>query len=516
MQITASENSKRIAKNTLFLYFRSILTLGVGLYTSREVLAQLGVSDFGIYNVVGGVILLFSFIQNAMHSATSRFFTFDLGKGNYEQLEKTFSLSVIIHIFTSLIIFVLGETVGLWFLNTQLNIPGERMEAANFVYQFTIFTACIGILQMPYMVAINAHEKMKVYAYAGVSDAVFKLAVVLSLSFAPIDKLKFYSVLLFIVYVVMAAFYKIYCHRNFKETHFKFFWDKKKFWTMINFSGWSSISSLAFILALYGGNMLLNIFYGVKLNAAMGISNQVSNACNQFSWTFLAAVFPQLTKNYASGNIEYLNSLIIRSSKFAFFLCLLLILPLALNINLVLSVWLKTVPEYASEFCLLAFLNMAIYIVFAPIYQTIIATGKIKTFYIIDSLFLFGIVLLTYVLLHWTPMSLLLSHAIINSVRFIFAIWLLSKLMEFSVWNFIKHSLFKNMLVAAVACPIPVFISFHFAEWEALFLTTIVFLLLFGFAVLFLGMNSEERLQVKSYALNFFISKMPMPPKKTL
>jgi O-antigen/teichoic acid export membrane protein len=500
---TESENNKRIAKNTLFLYLRSILTLGVGLYTSREVLAQLGVSDFGIYNVVGGVILLFSFIQSAMYSATSRFFTFDLGKGDYEQLKKTFSLSIIIHIFTTLVIFILGESIGLWLLNTQLNIPENRIGAANFVYQFTIFSACIGILQMPYMVVINAHERMKIYAYAGIADAIFKLAVAISLGFAPIDKLKFYSILLFCVYVAMTAFYQIYCHKNFKETHFKWFWDKKMFWTRINFSGWSSLAALAFILSMYGGNILLNIFYGVNLNAAMGVSNQVSNACNQFTWTFLAAVFPQLTKNYASGNIEYLNSLIIRSSKFVFFLSLLLIFPLTLNIELVLSIWLKNVPEYTRELCLVAFLNIMIYITYVPISQTIIATGKIKTFYIITSLFSFGTVLLVYILLHWTPTAILLSHAAIDGIRFIFMVWLLSKLMEFSVRNFIRHCLFKNILVTIVACPIPIFIRFHFTEWIALFLTTVTFLLSFGFAVLFLGMTSEERLQIKNYALNF-------------
>jgi O-antigen/teichoic acid export membrane protein len=224
-----SENNKRIGKDRLFLYFRSILTLGVGLYTSREVLAQLGVSDFGIYNVVGGVIVLFSFIQGAMNSATSRFFTFDLGKGDFEQLKKTFSLSVAIHIFTAILIFILGETIGLWFLNTQLIIPEERMGAANFVYQFTVFTACVGILQVPYMVAITAHERMKVFAYAGIADAVFKLAVVLALGFATFDKLKVYSVLLFGVFVVMNGFYYVCCRRNFSETRFKWFWDKRMF-----------------------------------------------------------------------------------------------------------------------------------------------------------------------------------------------------------------------------------------------------------------------------------------------
>ena len=276
-------------------------------------LAQLGVEDFGIYNVVGGVIVLFSFIQNAMSSATSRFFTFDLGKGDFEALKKTFSLSVVIHIFTALIILILGETVGLWFLNTQLVIPVERMEAANFVYQFSIITACIAILQVPYMTAITAHERMKVFAYAGIADAVFKLAVALALGFAPIDKLKFYSVLLFSVYVVMAIFYRVYCLRSFKETHFEWFWDRKMFLERMGFSGWTTLSGISVIAALQGVNMLLNMFHGVVANAAYGIMTQVSSAMTQFANNFFTAVNPQITKSYARGDMDYLHSLLFRS-----------------------------------------------------------------------------------------------------------------------------------------------------------------------------------------------------------
>jgi len=323
--MTASENNKRIAKNTLFLYFRSLLTFVAGLYTSREVLAQLGISDFGIYNVVGGIIVLFSFIQNAMYSATGRFFTFDLGKGDFEQLKKTFDLSIVIHIFTALIIFILGETVGLWFLNTQLSIPSERMEAANFVYQFSIFAACIGILQIPYLVAINAHERMKVYAYIGIAESMFYLAIAISLGFAPIDKLKFYSILLFCLYIVRAVFYRIYCHRNFKETHFKWFWDKKMFLERIGFGGWTTLGGISAIAAYQGVNMLLNVFHGVITNAAFGIMNQVSNAVAQFMGNFSAAVNPQITKSYAKNDFDYLHSLIFRSTKFIF-LCMFVIL----------------------------------------------------------------------------------------------------------------------------------------------------------------------------------------------
>jgi len=303
---TNAENNKRIAKNTLFLYFRSILTLGVGLYTSREVLAQLGVSDFGVYNVVGGVIVLFSFIQGAMNSATSRFFTFDLGKGDFEQLKKTFSLSVVIHIFTALLILILGETVGLWFLNTQLVIPEDRMGAANFVYQFSVFTACVGILQVPYMVAITAHERMKVFAYAGIADAVFKLAVVLALGFAPFDKLEFYSVLLFGVFVLMNGFYYVYCRRSFRETRFEWFWDRGMFLERMGVGGWTTLGGISVIAALQGVNMLLNMFHGVVANAAYGIMTQVSNAMNQFAGNFFTI----------RSHLENINALLATSSCF--------------------------------------------------------------------------------------------------------------------------------------------------------------------------------------------------------
>ncbi|GBU25137.1 hypothetical protein R83H12_01777 [Fibrobacteria bacterium R8-3-H12] len=320
MQNSNAENNKRIAKNTLFLYFRSILTLAVGLYTSREVLAQLGVSDFGIYNVVGGVIVLFSFIQGAMNSATSRFFTFDLGKGDFEQLKKTFSLSIVIHIFTALLILMLGETIGLWFLNTQLVIPEDRMGAANFVYQFTVFAACVGILQVPYMVAITAHERMKVFAYAGIADAVFKLAVVLALVFAPFDKLEFYSVLLFGVFVVMNGFYYVYCRRNFGETRFRWFWDREMFLERMGFGGFEFFGGVSHILAIQAGVILINRFYGVLLNAANGVSQQVVNAAHSFTANFFTAIAPQITKSLANGEMDYFYDLIIRSSKFCFLL----------------------------------------------------------------------------------------------------------------------------------------------------------------------------------------------------
>jgi O-antigen/teichoic acid export membrane protein len=499
MQNSATENNKRIAKNTLFLYFRSILTLVVGLYTSREVLAQLGVSDFGIYNVVGGVIVLFSFIQGAMNSATSRFFTFDLGKGDFEQLKKTFSLSVIIHIFTALLIFILGETAGLWFLNTQLVIPEERMEAANFVYQFTIFTACVGILQVPYMVAITAHERMKIFAYAGVADAVFKLAVVLALGFAPFDKLKFYSVLLFCVFIAMNIFYYVYCRRNFKETRFKWFWDKGMFLERMGFGGFELLGGISGILAIQGGAFLLNRFYGVLLNAANGVAQQVISASNAFSTNFLTAVNPQITKSLAIGEMDYFYNLVIRSSKFCFLLSFMFMVPLMLQMDFVLSIWLKEVPEYAGIFCQLSIVNVLLCFPFYPIWHGITSTGKIKKYRIIDSLMIMSIFLFTYLGLHFSPIGYACSHIFVNIFRVIYAVLVIRKLTKFPIGKFISLSLVKCFAVGIISIPLPFYISLNINGWQGFLICLGVFLAMFAASTLFIGLNANERKKLRIF-----------------
>jgi len=498
--MTPSENNKRIAKNTLFLYFRSILTLGVGLYTSREVLAQLGVSDFGVYNVVGGVIVLFSFIQNAMSSATSRFFTFDLGKGDFEQLKKTFSLSVLIHIFTALLIFILGETVGLWFLNTQLVIPAERMEAANFVYQFTIFTACVGILQVPYMVAINAHERMKIFAYAGIADAVFKLAVVLALGFAPFDKLKVYSVLLFGVYIVMVIFYRIYCHRSFPETRFKWFWDKRLFLERMGFGGWTTLGGISSVAALQGVNMLLNMFHGVIANAAYGIMTQVSNTMNQFANNFLAAVNPQITKSYAKGDVDYLHSLLFRSGKFSFFISFAFAVPLVINMDFVLHLWLKIVPEYAVIFCQIRIADWVMWLLVTPLAIAVTSTGKIKQVMIIDSIFISMDFILSYIFLSqkFSPVSVPIIYMSVNIFRYVLYLFFSRKLINLPIRQYLCKVYIKSLLVTLVSVPLPIFISFYTKCWTALFATTGSFALPFLLSVIFFGLDKNERSMIFS------------------
>jgi O-antigen/teichoic acid export membrane protein len=502
---TPSENNKRIAKNTMFLYFRSILLLLVGLYTSREVLAQLGVSDFGIYNVVGGVIVLFSFIQNAMSSATSRFFTFDLGKGDFEQLKKTFSLSVVIHVFTALIIFVLGETVGLWFLNTQLVIPEERMGAANFVYQFSVLSACVGILQVPYMVAINAHERMKVYAYFGIADAVFKLAIAVSLGFASVDKLKFFSVLLFVVYIVMVGFYWIYCHRSFPETHFKWFWDKRMFLERIGFGGWTTLSGISAIAALQGVNMLLNVFHGVVANAAYGIMTQVSNAMTQFANNFFAAVNPQITKSYARGDIDYLHSLLFRSIKFSFLISFALAVPLVLNMDFILSLWLKEVPQYAVVFCQIRVVDWCLCMFFIPYFYAIMATGEIKKFIIFDGILTMQHLIFAYIFfkLGFSPIVVPIIYICVDIVRIVVIIFFSRTLIKIPIDKFFYKVVFRLFIVVIISLPFPIFFYGNFLASAS------IFLILFLPSVIFMGLEKKEKELIFAYIKNFFQKLLP-------
>jgi O-antigen/teichoic acid export membrane protein len=400
---------------------------------------------------------------------------------------------MVIHIFTALLILVLGETVGLWFLNTQLVIPEERMGAANFVYQFTILTACIGILQLPYMVTINAHERMKVYAYAAIADAVFKLAVAISLSFAPIDKLKFFSVLLFAVYIVMVGFYQIYCHKNFPETHFKWFWDKKLFLERMAFSGYEFLGGISAVLAVQGGTILINRFYGILLNAANGVSERVMAAANQFTANFFAAMAPQITKSLSKGEMNYFYSMVIRSSKFCFLLNFLVMAPLALQIDFVLDVWLKIVPDYAGIFCQLNIINIILYFTFMPVWHGIISTGRNKKFRIIDSFMLIMMFPLTYFSLHFSPIGHICSIILVNFFRIIYAIFSLRKLTGFSIRTLVRQSLVKCLAVGSISIPLPFIVGNYLTGIYGFFASCSCFLVMFVPSSLFLVLTKNER-----------------------
>lgn len=375
-------NSKRIAKNTIYLYLRTLLVMGVSIYTSRIILDALGIEDYGIYNVVGGFVSMFSVLSGTLTAASQRFIAFELGKSD-SNVKKVFSTTLSIHILLAFILLGLLEVVGLWFLNYKMNIEPNRMIAANWVFQCSVVTFCVNLISIPYNAAIIAYEKMSAFAYISIFEVFAKLAAVYALYTIMFDSLIVYAILMLLVAVILRAIYGIYCNKNFSECKYYPCFEKKIFKEILSFSGWNFIGSSAAILNSQGINMLINLFFGVTLNAARGLASQVDNAINTFVQNFMMALNPQITKSYAAGDFEYVNKMIILGTKFAFFLFWILCLPVYLNTDFILSVWLKQVPDYAALFIQLGIIYNLVQNLSQCLYTTMLATGRIKKYQII-------------------------------------------------------------------------------------------------------------------------------------
>lgn len=376
-------SSKTIAKNTLFLYFRMFLVMGVTLYMSRIVLDELGVSDYGIYSLVGGIVALFGFLNSSMSSATQRYLAFDLGKKDEIRLQKTFSVTLTIHIGIAILILIVAETIGLWYVNYKVVLPPDRLFAANMVYQFSVLTALIGIIQVPYDSLIIAYEKMNVYAYISIIEVGFKLGLVFLLVVYGGDKLIAYAAMMFLVSLLIRLAYQIYCRRNYRASKYKFEYDKIYFKELISYSGWNLFGGIASVSRGQGINIVLNLFFGTVVNAAYGLTLQVQGAVNQFVTNFQKAVNPQIIKSYSEGNLERMHNLIIQSSKFSFLLMFILVAPILFNTEFILNLWLKNPPEYTAVFVQLSLIGVLIDCISYPFQTGIQATGKIKYYLIV-------------------------------------------------------------------------------------------------------------------------------------
>lgn len=361
-----SENNKRIAKNTFLLYFRMLFTMGVSLYTSRVVLNTLGVEDFGIYNVVGGVVVMFSFLNSSLATATQRFLNYEMGQGNALKLEKVFSIALTGHYLIALSVILLAETIGLWFVSTQLEIPAERMHAALWVYQFSILTLAVSIISVPYNAVIIAHERMKVFAYVSIAEVSLKLTVVFLLVYLSFDKLVLYAFLLLVVAVIVRMIYATYCKRNFTECKYRFIFEKDLFAQMFCFSGWMFTGTLSNLFSSQGVNILINMFFGPIQNAARGIAYQIQGTVNAFVTNFMVAVQPQIVKSYSQGNYSYMYKLVFMASRYSFYLLFLLSLPVLLQTQYLLQLWLKNVPDYSVLFTQLVVIDLLINSSFTP------------------------------------------------------------------------------------------------------------------------------------------------------
>ena len=478
------------------LYFRMILTMIVSLYTSRVILNTLGVEDYGIYNVVGGVVSMFAFFNSAMSSATQRFLSFEIGKGDFAQLRKTFNATQIIHIGIAVFIFILAETVGLWFLKTYLVIPPERLEAAIWVYHFSVLSFMVSIIQVPYNATIIAHERMNVYAYVSIIDVTLKLLIVFMLTWITYDKLKLYGILHFGVVFIIAAIYRVYTRRNFKESKFEFVKDQKLYKTLISFTGWSLFGNIAGVAQGQGVNIILNIFFGPVVNAARGIAVQVQAAVNSFVTNFQMASNPQIIKSYATNDNEYMTSLVIRSSKFSFYLLFLLSLPIILEINQILKLWLKNVPTYAPIFTILILVVILITSISGPLKIAVQATGKIAVYQAVIGTLLFLTLPISYVFLKlgYPPEVTLYVTIVIEIVALIFRFFFLKKLIGFPVSRFLKDVVVRNIIIVVFSTSLPLFVRFRMdANFWRLIIIVCIALIWNAIIIYIVGLNKTEK-----------------------
>jgi O-antigen/teichoic acid export membrane protein len=492
----SSENNKRIAKNTAMLYFRMLLTMAVSLYTSRVVLNTLGVEDFGIYNVVGGFVAMFGFLNSAMASATQRFLAFEIGKQDKIQLRNVFSMSVNIHFFIAFIIFIFGETVGLWFVNTQLTIPFERMAAARFVYQFSVFTLLVYILSVPYNAMIIAHERMNVFAWVSIAEVSLKLFIVFMLQWFGFDKLKFYAILMFGVALIIRIIYGIYCNKKIRESKFRFYWDTPLFKILINYAGWNLWGNSASVIMGQGVNILLNIFFGPAVNAARSIAFQVKVAINQLVVNFQMALNPQIIKSYAVKDFNYMHQLIFQGAKYSFFLLFILSLPIILEAETILKLWLKTVPEYTIIFTQLVIINILIDSISGPLMTAAQASGMIKLYQgVVGGLLILNLpVSYLFLKFGFSPEITLYVSIGISIIALYARLRIISPLVNLNIFLYFKEVIFRIIPVTLIAIIIPIIIITNLREgFSRLVITVLISSIIVGTTVYFVGLGKSER-----------------------
>lgn len=501
-------NNKRIAQNMVFLYFRQFLTMAVAIYTSRIVLKVLGVVDYGVYNVVGGIVTMFAFLNSALAQATQRFIAYGLEKDDIDKQRKTFSMLMNVHILISLILFVLCETVGLWLFYNKLVIPAERVDVAFWVMQCSILTLMISVTQVPYNASIFGHEKMNAYAYISIFEVMLKLGVIITLQYFFSDKLLAYGIIMLGAQLVVAIIYRIYCLRKFDNCNYSLYWSQPMFRQIFNFSSWNLIGNLAYTMNGQGMNFLINIFFGPVYNAAKGIATAVEAAVTSFVTNFQGASIPQIIKSYAAGDTAYCYKLNFKSSKFSFFLFMMISLPLISVINPVLSLWLVEVPHYANIFCVLSLLYIQTNTMSGTLQNVAQATGHIRNYQLSNGILKMLPLPFVYVLYKFgAPINTYLYVLIIFSVigMFVQLLALRSIIKDFPVVSYLKQVTLPEIAVFIV----PGLISFycynlHYNSLLMAMVTAIGVFTFTGITVWLGGLTKHEREWIKSMILTKF------------
>ncbi len=491
-------DNARLAKNTMFLYFRMIFIMAVTLYTSRVVLRVLGVEDFGIFNVVAGVVAMFGFLNSSMSATTQRFISFSLGRGD-DNLNKVFSTCVLTHALIALGVLVLVESVGLWFLYNKMIIPEVRMNAAFWVFQFSALSTVVTVMSIPFNADIIAHEKMSAFAYISIVEVCLKLLIVFLLDVGNIDKLVLYGFLLLLVQCGIFLTYMGYCLRHFKESRFRFVYEKKLFSEVFSFAGWNLWGYLASILYTQGLNILLNVFFGPVVNAARGLANQVDGAIRLFASNFQMAINPQIVKTYAAKDLESMHKLVFRSSKFSFFLLLALSLPVMIEAPMILRLWLSTVPDWTASFLRLMLVVVIVDSVANPLMTSAAATGRIKLYQSVLGGIQLLIVPVAYVVLRMggEPNSVFVVHICICLIAFAVRLFIVRGMIGLSIKKYLMEVCVKSGVVTVVATVLPLTLYFSMTN-SLLSAIVVVFVSLGSVAVsaYAIGLTKSERVFV--------------------
>lgn len=497
-----SPNNKRIAKNTLLLYFRMLIQMVVSLYTSRVVLSTLGVENFGIYNVVGGVVTIFAFLNNSMSLSVQRYLSFDMGSKGEGRLKKIFNIALYTHLIIAFMVLILGETVGLWFVDNYLNLPAERMGAVFWVYQFSVFTCLISIIQVPYNAVIISNERMEIYAYVSIAEVILRLVIVYLLYIGNYDKLILYAILTFAVSVFVVSFYVFYCRKKFSEASVTRVWDSVLFKELLSFAGWSSLGEIAWTCVQQGVNIVLNIFFGPIVNTARAIALQVNTAITRFVSNFQVAVNPQIIKKYAADDNAGMVNLLFRSTCLSYYMMLFLSLPILFEARQVLFLWLGEVPDYTVSFCRLMIINSLIDMLSNLLTTAVKAYGKIRKYQLIVSFLLMMNLPLSYVCfsLGATPEASLYIYGIISAILMLVRLYLLNQMIGLSVNSFFHKVLLDVFMVTILALIAPSI--YYLLSSESLFrlaVITLLSLLSVGISVYWVGLKDNERLYFRNF-----------------
>lgn len=493
--------NKTIAKNTAFLYVRMFVVMAVSLYTSRVILQVLGASDFGIYNVVGGIVTMTSFLNGALGSSSSRFLTYALGKGDGEVINKTFSASLNLHLCVAIFVLLVGETIGLWFLYEKMVIPEDRMSAAFWVFQFSIVTTMVNFTQVPYTASLIAHENMSIYAYVGLYDAFSKLAIVYLITISPIDNLIFYALLLMLNSVGVQFFYRYYTAKHYTECHFGLVKDKNLYRTLLSYSGWELFGGVAVVSQGQGVNILLNLFFGPIVNAARAIAVQIQTAITMFVNNFLTAVRPQVVKSMAEGNPERMYSLTFKAAKYSYLLMFALVMPICFEMNFVLRIWLgENVPQFTNIFAVLVLITYLVESFHLASLMAYHAIGKIKVGNMVGGSLMISSLPISYVLLRlgfpeYTPFVVIFC---VNFIQMFFTWWLVHGYISFPYWKLIKEVYTPTISITIFGLIVPftliIFLPESWSRFLILVISSEITLLILTYII---ALNRDERYKLR-------------------